>query len=227
MRVAPRTVVLPIVALATVAGIAAIALLGTPPARDLDWSGLWPVASPSIERSPMPVPTPPVARNVYFAPMGDFPREKAEALVTHYQEKYGLTIEIVEPIAMPPEAFDTERDQFGAEGLLAAIKASDSAVADPEAVIIGLTDDDMYIEWSTWRYAYALRSDNGLHAVISTARFDAYWVGEAKQMQRLRKMVTKNLGILYYGLGQSEDPGSVMYGPILGPDDLDAVSEDF
>jgi hypothetical protein len=40
-------------------------------------------------------------------------------------------------------------------------------------------------------------------------------------------MVTKNLGFLYYGLGRSEDPSSVMYGQILGPDDLDAVSEDF
>jgi hypothetical protein len=63
--------------------------------------------------------------------------------------------------------------------------------------------------------------------VISTARFNAYRAGEAMQMQRLRKMITKNLGILYYGLGSSQDPGSVMYGQIMGPDDLDAVSEDY
>ena len=226
MRVAARTVVLSIVALAVVAGIALVAVAGPPPVRDVDWSGLLPVAPSRIPRPPLPVPSPPVARNVYLAPMGDFPREEAQALVAHYREKFGLAIEITESMALPADAFDYERNQVGAERLLEAIAASDVAVDHPDAVIIGLTKVDMYIEWSEWRYAYALRSD-GSHAVISTARFGAYRADEAKQLQRLRKMLTKNLGILYYGLGQSEDPGSVMYGPILGPDDLDAVSEDF
>jgi len=226
MRIAARTVVLSIVALAVVAGIAVLAVAGPPPVRHVDWSGLVPVAPSRIPRSPMPVPSPPVARNVYLAPMWDFPREEAEALVAYNGEKYDLTIKISASMALPADAFDYERNQIGAEGLLKAIAASDVAAEDPDAVIIGLTKVDMYIEWSDWRYAYALRSD-GSHAVISTARFDAYRADEARQMQRLRKMVTKNLGILYYGLGQSEDPGSVMYGPILGPDDLDRVSEDF
>ena len=168
-----------------------------------------------------------MARNVYFAPLGDFPKEKVEALVTHYRAKYDLTIEVLAPIAVSPDALNTERDQLGADRLLAAIQASDIAVADPEAVIIGLTDQDMYIEDLTWRYAYAARSNSAQHAVISTARFNAYRADEAMQMLRLRKMITKNLGFLYYGLGSSQDPGSVMYGQIMGPDDLDAVSEDY
>jgi predicted Zn-dependent protease len=213
------------VALATVAAIAVLAISGTPPARVLSWPAST-IAPAPIARSPMPVPRPPVARHVYIAPMGDFPREKAEALVAHYREKYDLAIEITASIPLPADAFDYQRSQIGAEGLLAALAASDVAAEDPDAVIIGLTRVDMYIEWSTWRYAYALRSE-GSHAVVSTARFDAFRADEAKQMQRLRKMVTKNLGFLYYGLGTSEDPGSVMYGQILGPDDLDAVSEDF
>jgi len=225
MRVSPRNAVLSIVALATVAAIALLAVRGTPPLR-VDWTALTPVASPRIARSPAPLPSPPVAQSVYLAPMGDFPRDKAEALVAHYREKFGLAIEITASMPLPADAFDYQRSQIGAERLLEAIAASDVAVEDPDAVIIGLTKVDMYIEWSHWRYAYALRSD-GSHAVVSTARFDAYRADEAQQMQRLRKMVTKNLGILYYGLGQSEDPGSVMFGPILGPGDLDRVSEDF
>ncbi len=226
MSVSPRNAVLSIVALATVAAVAVLAIGGPPPPTVLTWPSST-IAPSWVGRSPMPVPDPPVARNVYFAPIGEFPREKVVALVTHYREKYDLTIEIVAPIPVPPDAVDTERDQVGADRLLEAIKASDVATADPEAVVIGLTDQDMYIEELTWRYAYASRSNNGLHAVISTARFDAYRADEAMQMQRLRKMITKNLGFLYYGLGSSQDPGSVMYGQILGPDDLDAVSEDF
>ena len=181
MRIAPRAVVLSIVALAVVAGIAVLAAAGPPPARDLDWSGLVPVAPSRMPRSPMPVPTPPVARNVYFAPMGDFPLDKAEALVAHYREKFGLTIEIAAPILVPPDAFNTARDQFGADSLLEAIKASDVAVADREAVIIGLIDDDMYIEELSWRYAYALRSKQRAACRDSTARFDAYRADEDMQ----------------------------------------------
>jgi predicted Zn-dependent protease len=225
MRITPRTVALSIVALATVAGIVVLADLGTPPPRDLDFTGLFPVASPQIPRSPIPVPSPPVARNVYLVPMGDFPREKAEALVTHYREKFGLTIEITASMPLPDDAFDYQRDQIGAERLLEAIATSDLAVDDPDAVIIGLTGVDMYIESMTWRYAYGLRSV-GTHAVASTGRLD-YRADDAKQMQRLRKIITKDLGILYYGLMPSTDPRSVLYQGILGPDDLDGVSEDF
>jgi predicted Zn-dependent protease len=225
--VSPRNAVLSIVALATVAAVAVLAIGGPPPPTALNWPAQESIAPSWAGRSPMPVPDPPVARNVYFAPIGDFPREKVEALITHYRAKYDLTIEVLAPISVPPDALNTERDQLGADRLLEAIRASDVALADPEAVIIGLTDQDMYIEDLTWRYAYAARSNNAQHAVISTARFNAYRADEAMQMQRLRKMISKNLGFLYYGLGSSQDPGSVMYGQIMGPDDLDAVSEDY
>ena len=40
-------------------------------------------------------------------------------------------------------------------------------------------------------------------------------------------MVTKNLGILYFGLDESSHRRSMMFGPILGPRDLDSIGEDF
>jgi hypothetical protein len=44
---------------------------------------------------------------------------------------------------------------------------------------------------------------------------------------RLRKMVAKNLGLVYYGLTQASDRRSVLFGPILSLDDLDSIGEDF
>jgi len=40
-------------------------------------------------------------------------------------------------------------------------------------------------------------------------------------------MVTKDIGILYYGLPQSSNPNSVLYNRILGIEELDAVGEQF
>jgi hypothetical protein len=40
-------------------------------------------------------------------------------------------------------------------------------------------------------------------------------------------MVTKNIGLLYFGLPVSGDPHSVLYGNVGGIDDLDRMGEDF
>jgi hypothetical protein len=44
---------------------------------------------------------------------------------------------------------------------------------------------------------------------------------------RLRKMVTKDIGILYYGLAPNHNPRSVLYNQILGIEELDQVGEEF
>ena len=176
--------------------------------------------------SPIGVPRPPVARNVYLVAFGDFPREDVEALVAHYREKFDLTIMILPSIPIPDDAIDATRDQLIAERLLDALAASEVAASDPDAVVIALTDADIYIASQDWRYAYGMRS-LGTLAVVSSARMADLRADPVRQMQRLRKMVTKNLGILYYGLDVSDDPRSVLYKDILGPDDLDYMSEDF
>jgi len=44
---------------------------------------------------------------------------------------------------------------------------------------------------------------------------------------RLRKMVTKDIGILYFGRPQNQNPKSVLYNGIMGIEELDQVGEDF
>jgi predicted Zn-dependent protease len=176
--------------------------------------------------SPIGVPSPPVDRAVYLALFGDFPQDEADALVAHYLEKFDLAIEVLPSIPVPDGAMDTGRGQLIAERLIDAIAAHEVVAEDPEAVVIGLTNVDMYIAAQDWNYAYGLRS-GGTLAVVSSARMSDGFANEARQRQRLRKMVTKNIGILYYGLGVSDDPRSVLYRDILGPRDLDYASEDF
>lgn len=176
--------------------------------------------------SPIGVPSPPVDRAVYLAPIGDFPRDEADALVAHYLEKFDLTIHVLPAVPVPDGALDAGRGQLIAERLIDAIAANEVVVNDPGAVVIGLTSVDMYIAAKDWSYAYGLRS-SGTFAVVSSARMGDGFADEARQHQRLRKIVTKNVGILYYGLAVSEDPRSVLYRDILGPQDLDYASEDF
>ena len=178
-------------------------------------------------RTPMVIPRPPVEAPVYLVGIGDIPAEEINGLVAHYREKLDLPITVLPTIPVPAEAFDQSRQQVVAEALIDTIGRSQAAVQDPAAIVIGLTSSDMYIAAREWNYAYSLRAGDRF-AVVSTARMgDGWFVDEARRMQRIRKMVTKNIGVLYYRLPQSDDPGSVMYRNILGPQDLDKASEDF
>ena len=174
--------------------------------------------------SPLGVPPLPASRSVFFAPIGDFPIGDAEALVEHYREKFGMEIAILPPIDLPADAYNAGRRQVIAERVLDTVVASHRQAADRAAIVIALLEDDIYIASSTWRYAYGLRTKGHL-AVVSTARLDDGLL--ADKTRRLQKLVTKDIGLLYFWLAQSDDPKSVLYKNVVGPMDLDRMSEDF
>jgi predicted Zn-dependent protease len=88
----------------------------------------------------------------------------------------------------------------------------------------------MYIRKYSWAFGFTYRVENRF-AVVSSARMNPIILGRPADpvllQTRLRKMITKNLGILYFHLPQSNDPSSVLYRSILGIDDLDRVGESF
>jgi predicted Zn-dependent protease len=102
---------------------------------------------------------------------------------------------------------------------------------DPKVILIGFTSDDMYPLSMNWNFAFGWRVETSRTAVVSTARMDLHYPGEPSAIPlpetRLRKMVTKDIGILYYGLPESNNPRSVLYGRILGIEELDTMSEEF
>jgi len=171
----------------------------------------------------MAVPPLSPTRSVSFVPIGDFPGSDVEALVSHYQDKFGMSIGVLPRIEIPTSARDRARDQVVAERLMDTV-AAQSIAANPSVVVIGLVRDDMYTTSEDWRYTYSLRAAGHL-AVVSTARLSDGLL--ADPMRRLQKLVTKSIGLMYFGLPLSDDPGSVLYRNILGPRDLDRMSEEF
>jgi hypothetical protein len=69
----------------------------------------------------------------------------------------------------------------------------------------------------------------GKYAVVSNARMNlgGPMISEERVKSRLRKMVTKNIGILYYRLPQSNDLRSVLYKNVGGISELDYMGEEF
>jgi len=171
-------------------------------------------------------------RKIYFIAIGDFPGEQVQQLVQHYREKFNLDIQTLTAIPIDSSAIDPKRQQLVAERLITSVRAAFPKLAnDPTVILIGFTSTDMYPLSMNWSFALGWRVASTRTAVVSTARMDLHYPGElsgsAFPETRLQKIVTKDIGILYYGLPQSNDPRSVLYGQILGIQELDAVSEEF
>lgn len=155
-------------------------------------------------------------------------------LVTYYRQKYGLDIDVLKsiPARSPGRGGWFAQKQVQAEPLVATLHSDFPEVAsDPGAVLIGLATVDLYPLTVNWRYAFGWRDINLHTAVVSSARMGFHYSGEphdaSDPVVRMRKMITKDIGVLYYGLPSSSNPHSALYDHIMGMQELDRVSEDF
>src|SRR5262245_49665217 len=167
---------------------------------------------------------------IYFLPLGTFPSAVLKRFVSFYRNKYGLNISILPTLPLPGNAFNAERGQFVAEELIRLLQqASQDSQLEAGSTIIAMTDQDFYIRGYKWRYAFSFRF--GQLAIISSARMNHPFMGVWPidpdwQETRLRKMVTKDIGVLYYHLPLSSHCRSPVFGRIGGPQELDFMGED-
>ena len=170
-------------------------------------------------------------KKIYFVAVGDFPESQMQDLVAYYRQKLNLEVQVLKTIPPDPRVFDASRQQLAAEPLVDSIHASFADLTkDPGTILIGLTTADMYPTSMNWRFAFGWRKPDLHTAVVSSARMSLHYPGESSDARpeiRLRKVLTKDIGLLYYGLPQSDNPRSALYNQILGIQELDAVGEDF
>jgi predicted Zn-dependent protease len=177
--------------------------------------------------------------DLYLVAVGDVPPALMSSLVAGAEQTLGIQVAVLRPLSVDRTMYDPARSQLIADELIAAVRSGYPTLArNPRARVIAITAQDMYIKArrETWRYAFSHRSNENSLAVVSYARMDPaypwFWFlgntpDEELLRSRLRKMVIKNIGIMYYGLPVSRDPRSVLYGNVLGLDDLDYMSEFF
>ena len=168
---------------------------------------------------------------LYLAPLGDFPRDVADQLASFYQRKYKIDVETLPSVALSKAAMNPKRRQLIAERAIEILKEANPHLNNSsEAIVIGLTNLDMYVAALDWKFSFSWRLQNK-YAVVSSGRMH---LPNGRQkvtgkviLSRLRKMVTKNVGVLYYKLGPSDNPRSVLYRNIGGLRELDNMGEDF
>jgi predicted Zn-dependent protease len=195
-------VVLALVALIVVVVLRSGAIASHPPARQLP---------------------PPIRDAVVLVPLGAFPIGRANEIAAGEAAAYGLPISVAPTLPIDPFAVDSSRGQLVGEALAQSI-----AAAHPESrartLVIGLTTSDIYIAGRPdWSWAFGLRNQSGV-AVVSSARMGRP-LDVNGEWNRLTKMVTRDIGFLYYGLEGTGDRGDVLYDNILSLDDLIRIGD--
>jgi YD repeat-containing protein len=168
---------------------------------------------------------------IYLVPLGKLQAVLSNDLLSYYRKKYGLEIRVLAPVPLPAWTKDATRHQLIAEELVEAIKRTCPQLAnDPDVVIVGVTDEDMYIAEMNWRYAFSWRQEERF-AIVSMARMNPAFPDQPSNPklmgERVRKMITKDVGLLYYHLQPSYDFSSALYNSIDDAEDLDDMGEEF
>jgi predicted Zn-dependent protease len=167
---------------------------------------------------------------LYFVPLGIFPAKTANDLASFYRNKYGFQAEILPNVPYSSTAIDPRRNQLIAERAIEMMKEANPQLAnDSQAILIGLTTKDMYIAKYDWQFSFSFRAE-GKYGVVSSGRMTLpgrQGITEELIRTRFRKMLTKNIGMLYYHLPASNDPRSVLYRNVGGISELDYMGEEF
>jgi predicted Zn-dependent protease len=179
------------------------------------------------------IPRAPWAAQVHFVPLGNLASVDMPSLVSYYEQRFGLRVETLPAVPLDASTFNLMRQQNDADMLIALLQRGYPALANNRrAILIGITEADIYIPSMDWRFALGLRAE-GRFAVVSSARMDLnHFDGSAPVdtgilHTRLKKMLSREIGFLYYRLPFSPDPRSVVRSSLMGVDELDEMGEDF
>lgn len=170
-------------------------------------------------------------RRVCLSPLGKISPDLVDHLVSMYRNQYGLSVTVLTPAAIPAELEDPKRQQVDAARLIAYMGSLfPDAYRDPQAVLIGITPVDLYDSTSHFRYVFGVKgTPSDPKAVVSVSRMNPQFYSEAADgllfYARTRKLISKYVGLLYYRLPTSSDPASPVFNSILGPGDVDRMTE--
>jgi YD repeat-containing protein len=137
--------------------------------------------------------------------------------------RYGLDVRTLPPEPLPKSAWNPWRRQYVAELLFTEIKREHPALAaNPDAVLIGVTDADLYPVSQHGSSTFTQR-DGDRSAVLSSATLQdsrRWWETPAQRrasdqhlQARMRRVLLKDVALLYWHLPVNNDPSSLLHQP--------------
>jgi predicted Zn-dependent protease len=175
-------------------------------------------------------------RRMCLLPVGNLPQKQIEELRAYFKDKYGLSVAVLPPMdatdaigsQVNPDQWKVQGSKFTGElRRLYGNQISSGArivAITPVDLHSGDDDTDSFVFGTKWNNS---ETKEGLYGIVSTFRMNPETFGEpandALWFERMRKLVTKYVGIEYYGLVEDDDPASAMYRALYSVRALDGI----
>ncbi len=181
--------------------------------------------------APSPPPNPRQA-DVYLIPIGGLRLDYVQSLSRYYERKFSLQVEVSPSVQPGARYLSPDGKQVVAAVLLTLLQSSIGNTSDnPRALMVAITDFDLVAPRGSRGQVFSVLGGKCC-AVISTARIDPRTTGglstDEEVAIRMRKLVTRAIALLYFGLQPNDDPTSILYagqGATLTLEELDRLDE--
>jgi predicted Zn-dependent protease len=169
---------------------------------------------------------------IVIMPMAGIPPAFLKALERELEEQHNTDILVTTAMGKGDEMLMPDQGQYDASYLAGLGLEIAKRIHRENSFLIVLTNEDINYPESGFRYVYS--AHYGDISVVSLARINDMNFGVipgiiavpamfSKMQERALKLINKAVGYGVYGYEASSNLDSVMYGPIMGPDDLDRV----
>jgi len=162
---------------------------------------------------------------IYLLALGRLKTIDPQELSYELTLRYHFPVEILPPLPVTTSTLDSKHHALDAERLLGLIAESFHVKA--RTTIIGLTDYELYSAALAPRYPFTLRQPPH-YAVVSTADLGADLGSRLEghtRHQRTRKLVARDIGFMYLGLPEVDDPHSLLRTEMSSIDEIDELRE--
>lgn len=166
---------------------------------------------------------------VILVPMQDFNLKILSKLVLDLEKYHNFNVTSYTTMGANKNMYNKERKQFISNEIAreALYVLKRNGLLPCSKTVVVLTNKDINTSDFTLRYNFSTHFDKACMSIVSTARINPVNYDLPKNdplvYERLMKLVNKAIGLHYYKYVISTNINSVMYGPIMGPGDLDSV----
>lgn len=167
-----------------------------------------------------------LSSGIWLVRIGRSERVPLQRLADDLFFRYRLPIGVQAEIAtIPTSALDQRKHQLIGEELLRLL--GQWYQASGNATIIGVTDYDMGSRSLALSHTFSLRATSH-YGVISTSHLPGDVSDRIRgntRYKRTRKLVARNIGFLFFGRPEVDDPHNLLRSQMSGTDDIDALDE--
>ncbi len=169
--------------------------------------------------------------DVYFVPIGNVSDKYKLELLSHFEKTFPLKFSFTPYLKLRKGMIDPKKRQVFADKLLQYIDKDFGGYSDNKnAIYIGITHVDMRPTEES-NSPILTKNKGNKYAVVANRRMmpelteTIHLINIDTVLANTRKMISRNIGMLYYNKSINNDPRSMLYGKITSIQVLDNIQE--